>query len=143
MAAVAFARASGNDPALLDSLFRFASTPGHSVALTFGADLFGGTAPASDLSALEVLLGGLAGLPRSHVYLYHEPNRTFHPKVYVFSNEAARRALVIIGSSNWSRGGLVDNVEANVALHLDLSDEDHRALFEEIRMNFEKYWSEE
>jgi HKD family nuclease len=43
---------------------------------------------------------------------------TFHPKLYVISGEAA--SVIIIGSSNLTRGGLFANYEAGVCLDLDL-----------------------
>ncbi|MFW9973207.1 MAG: hypothetical protein ACFFDF_23690, partial [Candidatus Odinarchaeota archaeon] len=41
-------------------------------------------------------------------------------KLYLFSNEEKSRALLILGSSNWSKGGLVTNVEANILVNFDL-----------------------
>jgi hypothetical protein len=46
-------------------------------------------------------------------------SRTFHPKLYVISGEAA--SVIIIGSSNLTRGGLFASYEAGVCLDLDLA----------------------
>lgn len=48
--------------------------------------------------------------------VYHSLGRgkTFHPKLYVLEKGASR--VVYIGSSNFTRGGLAENIEANVRL---------------------------
>lgn len=141
-AAVAFVRTSGNNAVLLDSLRAFGSEPGNILELTFGADLFGGSSPASEYAAVERLLSSIGDLPGARVHLYHEPGRTFHPKMYLFSDEEAGRALVFIGSSNWSVGGMVGNVEANVAVELEFGKSGNREMYEECLSYFMKYWSE-
>lgn len=142
-AAVAFVRTSGNHAALLDALRTFAQAPETLLELTFGADLFGGSSPASDLQAVDELLREIGHFPGVRIHLYHEPGRTFHPKTYLFSNENAGQALAIIGSSNWSEGGLVTNVEANVALTLELQDPGNRALYDQLLGWFQTYWRED
>lgn len=57
--------------------------------------------------ALEALLNR-----RIRVKIYKEKN-DFHPKVYIFKLRDGR-AIVCVGSSNLSKGGLRDNVEANI-----------------------------
>jgi HKD family nuclease len=140
-AAVAFVRNSGNFPELVAALKSFASRGGE-ISLTFGADLFGGDAPASDYGAVEKLVSGLDGYPQASVNLYHEAHRTFHPKVYVFGNEEVGCALVIVGSSNWSTGGLLNNIEANLAVRLNFALPDHRKFYDDIVSYFTNYWSE-
>jgi len=140
-AAVAFAKASGNFPDLVDALHAFAEAGGR-VELTFGADTFSGETKGSDLEAVEELVESLDGLPSAAVHLYHEKGRTFHPKVYLFSNEVEQTALLIVGSSNWSEGGLVTNVEANVLIRLDLTDAAHRKVFDDAQRCFTEYWKE-
>lgn len=137
-AAIAFAKASGNFPALLDAMVGFAKD-GRSLAITFGADSFTG-AEGSDYAAIEGVLKALDPHPTARVFLYREPARTFHPKLFFF--EGKDRALLIIGSSNWSYGGLAGNVEANLAVRLDLKDEEHRAWCGVIDALFSQYWSE-
>ena len=102
-AAVAFARSSGNDARLLDALQNFAAGGGV-ICLTFGADTFAGNAKGSDYDAIAQIISSLDS-ESTHVYLYHEQGRTFHPKVYLFDNSIEQQALLIIGSSNWGEGG--------------------------------------
>lgn len=139
-AAVAFAKSSGNFPALLDALLTFAAK-GKMIDITFGADRFSGESKGSDYEAVEEVLAKLKDQPTANVYLYHEVGRTFHPKVYLFSNTSTQRALVFIGSANWSEGGFGQNVEANVLLRLDLSKADHKACFDKIRTHFDQHWT--
>ena len=139
-AAVAFARSSGNDARLIEALQNFLGGGGF-ISLTFGADTFAGNAKGSDYDAIEHIIGSLDS-EAAHVYLYHENGRTFHPKVYLFDNSEKQQALLIVGSSNWGEGGLVTNIEANIVVHLDLSDSSHAELYDKVAGSFEAYWSE-
>ena len=139
-AAVAFARSSGNDGELIEALKSF-SESGGVIGLTFGADTFAGETKGSDYEAVERVLTSVAP-ETTRVHLYHEQGRTFHPKVYLFDNSEKQQALLIVGSSNWGEGGLVTNVEANVAVHLDLSKSSHADLYAKVDDCFEVYWSE-
>jgi HKD family nuclease len=141
-AAVAFLKTTGNFPDLVGALSAFAESGGQ-VELTFGADRFSGETKGSDLEAVQELLEELNELPSAQIYLYHERRRTFHPKMYLFSDQDERSALLIVGSSNWSEGGLVTNVEANVLVRLDLADNDHRKVFDDAQRCFTEYWKEE
>lgn len=68
------------------------------------------------------------------VYLFHDGERTFHPKLYVIEN--ANESRLIVGSSNITQGGLFDNFEASAELDLDRSvTEDER-----IRTQARKYF---
>ncbi len=51
------------------------------------------------------------------VYLFHDGERTFHPKLYLIEND--RLARLVIGSSNATEGGFYTNFEASVALDLN------------------------
>ena len=139
-AAVAFARSSGNDERLLSALKGFADGGGE-IGVTFGADTFAGDAKGSDYEAIYQLLTSLESTT-AKIHLYHEPGRTFHPKVYLFDNDTNQKALLIVGSSNWGEAGLVANVEANIAVHLDLSVEAHGETYNRVVKCFEQYWSE-
>jgi HKD family nuclease len=139
-AAVAFARVSGNSGELLDALVNFASSGG-SVSLTFGADTFG-TDSGSDLQAIEILVSRLEPYPNATIHLYHESGRTFHPKIYLLDHEANGEALIIVGSSNWSYGGLADNIEANILIYLSLNVEDEREIYDRLEYCFANYWTE-
>lgn len=139
-AAVAFVRSSGNDAGLMNALEKF-SDRGGKVHFTAGANVFSGNEKGTDLDALEQLLNALR--PEStEIFLYHEQSRTFHPKVYLFDNSSKESALLIVGSSNWTGGGLVTNVEASIAVHLDLSIKQHEELYDRVVECFEIYWSE-
>jgi HKD family nuclease len=140
-AAIAFAKQSGNYDSLLDSLVRFAKA-GSSIQITFGADSFGAETRGSDYNAIFPLLTLFKGNPNVRFYLYHEKGRTFHPKLYLFSNEEKHEALLIIGSSNWSEGGFLGNIEANVLISLDLTQEPHQKHYQSLQTAFLKYWQE-
>ncbi len=137
--AVAFLRQSGNFGRLLAAMQQFLSQGGL-ITLTAGADSFSGQAEGSDYEAVTGLLTHLGMFSEFYLYLYHEPSRTFHPKIYLFSNN--QQAMLFIGSSNWSRGGLFNNVEANVRLHLDLHREAERQQFETLQTYFREYWAD-
>jgi HKD family nuclease len=139
--AVAFIKQSGNDERLLDALAAFAERGG-TISLTVGADVFGPTSRGSDYDAVRTLLEIFDQYPAAKLYLYHEHGRTFHPKVYLFSNESQGRALAIVGSSNWTEGGLANNVEANVLVRFDLTQEEHKIAFDEVKGILERYWTE-
>ena len=116
-AAVAFVKRSGVIH-LADSLRAFARRG--QIRMTVGVSM-GGTS----VEGLESLLECLNG--RGEVWVFHNENGpTFHPKMYVFSSD--RNAEIIIGSGNLTQGGLFDNYEASVALTLNLTNPDDRAL---------------
>ena len=138
--AVAFARVSGNADELLAALVDFASSGG-TVSLTFGADTFGGES-GSDLQAIEQLVRRFEPYPNARIHLYHEGGRTFHPKIYLFDHTSSEKALLIVGSSNWSYGGLAGNVEANILLYLSLNIEEERGIYDRLVHCFADYWTE-
>lgn len=140
-AAVAFAKATGNFPDLLGAMRGFAQRGG-GIELTFGADGFSGETRGSDYQAIDEVLAAIGDEPTVRVHLYHELGRTFHPKVYLFSNVEQGKAVLIVGSSNWSGGGLHDNIEANVLIRLDLATSEHRKVFDDIQFCFATYWTE-
>ena len=137
-AAVAFARQTGNFEEIQAALRDFCDAGG-SIDLTFGANTFADT-EGSDYQAIETLLKALEPYSDARLYLFHDPNRTFHPKVYVLNNVGA--ALLIIGSSNWSDGGFVSNVEVNLVIRLNFENKEEGELFERLMLVFEKYWRE-
>ncbi|MDK9674742.1 phospholipase D-like domain-containing protein [Propionibacterium freudenreichii] len=53
-------------------------------------------------------------------YVFHDPRRTFHPKVYLASSSGKRSLMV--GSSNLTAGGLSWNYEASVWVDLDAGE---------------------
>ncbi|MHB8355137.1 MAG: phospholipase D-like domain-containing protein [Vulcanimicrobiaceae bacterium] len=138
-ASVAFAQTTGNDERIIAGLKLFAKGGGH-LDLTFGADIFGNGQCGSEYEAIERLLQELA-YPTVCIYLYREPRRTFHPKVYLFDDAARSTAYAIIGSSNWSLGGHANNVEANVGLMLDAKNAD-KTFYDSLSGYFDDYWRE-
>ena len=139
--AVAFLKQSGIYQELLDSLRNFMSRGGI-VHMTFGANVFDNDVKGTDYTATELILKTVQSDPHSQVFLYHEKQRTFHPKLYLFSNEKIQQALLVIGSSNWSKGGLINNVEANIIVKLDLSQDNHLSVYNDICECFSDYWQE-
>jgi HKD family nuclease len=55
---------------------------------------------------------------------------TFHPKLYMVSGEET--SVIVIGSSNLTRGGFVANYEAGVCLELDLKQDADREIHEAV-----------
>ena len=127
-AAVAFVKRSGVDR-IAASLGAFARR-GH-VRMTLGIDVHG-----TSVEGLESLLNCLGGQGEIRVF-HNEHGPTFHPKMYVFSND--RNAEVIIGSGNLTQGGLYENYEASIALTLDLTDGDDHALFTSLEAILDAY----
>ena len=115
-AAVAFVKRSGIKH-IADSLRAF-SRRGH-IRMAVGVDVRGTS--VEGLTALLECVGG-----RGEVWVFHNENGpSFHPKMYVFSND--RNAEVIIGSGNLTQGGLFENYEASIILALDLANPDDRS----------------
>lgn len=141
--AVAFAKNSLERHGLLLQTLQDFVQDGGNLEVTAGADVFGGDAKGTDYDAIDRLLSITEQSENAELYLYHEGGRTFHPKLYFFSNESENRALLIVGSSNLSDGGLRNNIEANIRVSFDLEEESHREEYERIKEIFSKYWTEE
>ena len=88
-----------------------------------------GIATAEGLTAALKMFDG--------VYLFHDGERTFHPKLYVLEN--GREARLIVGSSNVTEGGLFGNFEASVELDLDRTDADDERIRTQARRYFEGF----
>lgn len=71
------------------------------------------------------------------VYCDEAPYRTWHPKAYVF--EAKEQALIFLGSSNLTAGGLFSNYEANVKVRLDLTQAPDQSFLEEVETAIHVY----
>ena len=112
------------------------------MALYFGRDALKVLKGTVFYDALKDLLERLEKYEQVRIFLYHEKIRTFHPKLYLFSNLDEKKGILIIGSSNWSRGGFTHNIEANALINLDLSDPEHLESFNEIEEYFKPYWQE-
>lgn len=59
--------------------------------------------------------------PLASFSVFHAPdqNYTFHPKVYIFSNQS--NSLVLLGSNNLTSGGLFGNTECSIKLSIENS----------------------
>lgn len=123
---VAFARMSGVKH-VEKPLREFIAAGGH-VDLTLGMDVRGTT-----YEAVWYLMNALA--PKGRILLASsEPVATFHPKIFIFSDaelaeqntlralRSASEALVVIGSSNLTEGGLFKNDEASTIWRPNLSN---------------------
>jgi len=141
-AAIAFCKQTGTIQELLDAMQTF-SDRGGEIEITFGADTFGGETKGSDYEAIETILAKFNENPNVNIYLYHEKARTFHPKIYLFSNKERHQALLIVGSSNWSMGGFINNIEVDVVVKLNLNVADHLACYNKIVKHIEDYWQEQ
>lgn len=73
-----------------------------------------------------------------YIYYNRRLTSTFHPKVYIFE-KIDQKAVVFIGSSNLTCGGLYTNYEMNSVLELDLTQETDREKFTEIKEFFNSY----
>lgn len=70
------------------------------------------------------------------VHILHDPSgRTFHPKVYLAEGPA--KALLLVGSSNATAGGLFFNYEASVEAEFRLPDEDGEPALAKARAYFQ------
>ncbi|MFT3876914.1 MAG: phospholipase D-like domain-containing protein [Propioniciclava sp.] len=99
--AVAWAKRSGLGR-VWDSLGEFRDQGGR-IVLIVGVSEGGATKEGLEL-ALDVADEG---------YVFHDPRRTFHPKVYFASSVSGDRSL-LTGSSNLTAGGLSWNYEASM-----------------------------
>jgi HKD family nuclease len=109
--------------ALLDQVFNH---PDKIKMLAFGISF-----SQTDPDVLARLIG------RSGCGFIHAPsNETFHPKVYLF--EHGRSSTAIIGSSNFTNGGLVRNTE----LCVQLSGSSENPVFLELREQLDAWQSQ-
>jgi HKD family nuclease len=130
-AIVAFARMSGVRH--VEARLRAFVSSGGRVDLTVGVDMSGTT-----YEAAWYLMNAVAARGRL-LLASAEPGATFHPKVFVFSDASptdrnpahalrvASRALVVIGSSNLTGGGLYVNDEASLVWRPTLARADDAA----------------
>jgi len=106
LVAVAFAKRSGLEVA---PSIEQAARSGKKVELLAGLDF-----QLTDLDALE----RIAPPPsEARVYLSLEDRKVFHPKIYIA--EGREQTTAIVGSSNLTSGGLLENVEANVLVRAE------------------------
>lgn len=92
----------------------------------FRAVSFGIAFSATDPDLVE----GLTGVDNAYI-VERFPGGTFHPKVYAF--RSGKLATAIIGSSNFTKGGLEKNREANILVSGDADEKFFRKLFKFVR----------
>jgi len=127
-AAVAFVKRSGVQH-IATTLRSFSQRA--NVKILVGIDLRG-TSKEGLIDLLESI--------ESHgeIWICHNENpSTFHPKVYIFSNEL--QAAVVVGSGNLTEGGLYTNYEAAIVLNLEFSRPDDRILFSQINRSINEW----
>lgn len=93
----------------------------------FGSVLVGLDFLATDPDFLDKLVG----VPKA--FAAKSASGCFHPKIYYF--QSGQQAEAIIGSANFTRGGLGKNLEACV----HLQGEADQSVFEQIRRTLESY----
>ncbi len=122
---VAFAAVSGVNK-LLPSLLK-AQTKYKKLVFFVGVDNKG-----TSKEALEMLLE-----KNIETYIYHknEEHITYHPKLFLFEGE--RHSRVIIGSSNLTYSGFLNNIEASIQLDFKTStDKQGSKLLKEVKSYF-------
>jgi len=72
-------------------------------------------------SEIDVLRYLKQRFPLASLSVFHSPdqNYTFHPKVYIFSNQS--KSLILLGSNNLTSGGLFGNTECCIKLSIENS----------------------
>lgn len=113
--AVAWSNYAGVDK-IFNSLQQFLSAGG-SVRITVGLDF--GRTTYEGLGRLLTLEHGADMI--THVFFDENPACTFHPKVFLFSND--EEAHLLVGSNNMTGAGLETNVEAALSFSGILGDE--------------------
>ena len=72
------------------------------------------------------------------VYDNESPTSTFHPKVYIFE-KVNEKAIVFIGSSNLTAGGLYTNYEVDSQSQYDLKEASQASNFLAVKQMFDYY----
>lgn len=95
-------------------------------------DKFGKILIGTDFSATQLeLVNKLVDVPNT--YVVQKTPGCFHPKIYYF--ETDKNASAIVGSSNFTKGGIIKNIEANVFLEGNLGEK----VFQQIREQLQSY----
>ncbi len=111
--AVAWVRRSGTEH--LEASFSKFLRGGGFGQLTVGIDIEN----TSEEGLRDLLDWQREGTLETHIY-HNEANPTFHPKVYLFRNDAEAR--LIVGSNNITGAGLFVNTEAGLQLDAPIDD---------------------
>jgi len=111
--AVAFAKYSGVQ--LIESSLNKCLDKGGRVEFIVGLDF-----RTTDARSLRTLSAISKIKPAFNIFCYSDPSdntSAYHPKLYLFETETLLKS--IIGSSNLTLGGLLENIEVNVVLELE------------------------
>jgi len=67
-----------------------------------------------------------------NVFIYNNPaDSTFHPKMYIIRIDDST-GIIIVGSSNLTHAGFLDNFETNVAISFDLHNIEEKRVYDEF-----------
>ncbi len=100
---------------------------GNTVRIYLGVDLH-----ATSTEALEKLLEHSI-----ESYIIYSPNNIiYHPKVYIFRGDNNNR--MIIGSSNFTVGGLFQNAEASICIDFNANEEENIQILSGVFEYYEK-----
>ena len=80
------------------------------------------------------LVSELSDLPNTQVRLFCDEKKLFHAKIYCF--KGADKVKVVVGSSNFTAGGLFHNVEMNALFITGHGDPEIQRLY----TMYKKYW---
>lgn len=101
--------------------------PGNEVTLFVGVDEGGATWEGLDL-ARQV---------STRAYIFHDAgSRTYHPKLYVV--EAGKRATVVCGSGNATKGGFFTNYECATIVHLEIAEPGDCVYLDKVNSYFDR-----
>lgn len=129
-AAIAFVKRSGTKH-IHAGLSSFVERGGR-VILTAGVDVGGTT-----VEALEDLLDAVK--EKGEIFVFHNANSsTFHPKIYLFKND--REAIITIGSTNLTEGGLYTNYESCFQIRVEDNNEENWNILAEVEKTLDE-WS--
>lgn len=142
--AVAFLKSSGLD--LVEKVLKTALKRGTRINLIVGLD-FG----FSEYAALHKLLQTFEKYDSSKLYFAQGTRGVFHPKFYLLSNR--KTATIIVGSSNFTKGGFSENMECSLRVECALNSKlykdslkyfndllnSHNEVFEASFLTLEKY----
>lgn len=126
-----FAGASGQDGYDFFSAFEdFLDVEGNTINITFGNSLHG-----SEREGIQHLINIREAQPNRllNIYMYNG-RETFHPKVFLFSNE--ERARLVVGSTNLSNAAMMYNFEALLSIEQPIESQEiirSREFFSELQ----------
>lgn len=129
--AVAFARNSGV-VTIQRSLQEFINNGGE-ISIIAGID--------QKVTSYQSLVNLLAFTEKGRrLYIHHtdEYNETFHPKMYIFGKNPIEK--IIVGSSNMTKGGFYNNVEANIGIDFSNITSESKNICE-FRCAVEEFWN--